>query len=392
MENVMSRRNGKTAQGAGKMKKWDLTDMRAVLLLAGLCCFLWGSATPAIKTGYRLFGIEAGDTPSILLFAGVRFFMAGLLVILFYSLQKHHFVRPAKGSAPALFSLAATQTAGQYLFFYIGLSYASGVHGAIITGTNVFFSIVVASLVFHYEVLSFRKLFGCLLGFAGIVMVNLAGAGGESGSGVSFMGEGFVLIAQLFYAFSGALVKKYSKEFDVVMLSAVWMHLDELQRRKAMPNVAVLVRNGGVMIMSLRHGPVPPGRRMFEVSAEETIALAQPLGLRCTLGGLALAAVGAAMGGSLLGAVDYTAYVLLLYMGGLSAVAYTLWGILLKHNPVSRVTIFGFMNPMFGVILSAIFLGESAQALNGTTLAALVLVCLGIYVVNGGKMASEKTF
>ena len=61
------------------------------------------------------------------------------------------------------------------------------------------------------------------------------------------------------------------------------MHLDELQRRQAMPNVAALVRNGGVMIMSLRHGPVPPGRRMFEVSTEETIALAQPLGLRCAL-------------------------------------------------------------------------------------------------------------
>ena len=73
------------------------------------------------------------------------------------------------------------------------------------------------------------------------------------------------------------------EEFDVVMLTAVWMHLDELQRRQAMPNVSALVRNGGAMIMSLRHGPVPPGRRMFEVSAEETIALAQPLGLRCTL-------------------------------------------------------------------------------------------------------------
>ena len=80
-----------------------------------------------------------------------------------------------------------------------------------------------------------------------------------------------------------AVVRARGEEFDVVMLSAVWMHLDELQRRKAMLNVAVLVRNGGVMIMSLRHGPVPPGRRMFEVSAEETIALAQLLGLRCTL-------------------------------------------------------------------------------------------------------------
>ncbi|MBV9018410.1 MAG: class I SAM-dependent methyltransferase [Alphaproteobacteria bacterium] len=80
-----------------------------------------------------------------------------------------------------------------------------------------------------------------------------------------------------------AAVRVRGEEFDVVMLTAVWMHLDELQRRQAMPNVSALVRNGGAMIMSLRHGPVPPGRRMFEVSAEETIALAQPLGLRCTL-------------------------------------------------------------------------------------------------------------
>ena len=80
-----------------------------------------------------------------------------------------------------------------------------------------------------------------------------------------------------------AAVRPRCEEFDVVVLSAVWMHLDGLQRRHAMPNVAALVRNGGVMIMSLRHGPVPPGRRMFEVAAEETIALAQPLGLHCVL-------------------------------------------------------------------------------------------------------------
>jgi SAM-dependent methyltransferase len=80
-----------------------------------------------------------------------------------------------------------------------------------------------------------------------------------------------------------AAIRARGEEFDVVMLTAVWMHLDGLQRRRAMPNVAALVRNGGVMMMSLRHGPVPPGRRMFEVSAEETIALAQPPGLCCIL-------------------------------------------------------------------------------------------------------------
>ena len=78
-------------------------------------------------------------------------------------------------------------------------------------------------------------------------------------------------------------VRARDEQFDVVMMTAVWMHLDEQQRGQAMPNVAALVRDGGVMSMTLRHGPVPPGRRMFEVSAEETIGLAAPLGLSCVL-------------------------------------------------------------------------------------------------------------
>ena len=72
-----------------------------------------------------------------------------------------------------------------------------------------------------------------------------------------------------------ALLRTRGERFDVVMLTAVWMHLDAQQRRQAMPNLASLVRAGGAVIMMIRHGPVPAGRRMFEVSAEETIELAQ---------------------------------------------------------------------------------------------------------------------
>jgi SAM-dependent methyltransferase len=72
-----------------------------------------------------------------------------------------------------------------------------------------------------------------------------------------------------------AMLQRRGESFAVVMLTAVWMHLDPQQRRRAMPNLAALVREGGVMIMMIRHGPVPPGRRMFEVSAEETIELAR---------------------------------------------------------------------------------------------------------------------
>lgn len=111
-----------------------------------------------------------------------------------------------------------SQTILQYVFFYVGLSHATGVHGAIITGTNVFFSILFASLVFRYETLNGRKLAGCLLGLQ-VVIVNLSGSGSEGLFDVSFLGEGFVLLAQIFYAISSALVKKYSRQFDVVTLS-----------------------------------------------------------------------------------------------------------------------------------------------------------------------------
>ena len=304
------------------MKK--LTDLKIVVLLAGICCFLWGSATPAIKTGYELFAIDSADPASIILFAGWRFLLAGFLVILFHSIQSRRWVMPPKGAGRPILALAMAQTVLQYVFFYIGLANATGVHGAIITGSNVFVAILFASLVFHYEKLTARKVLGCVLGFAGIVVMNLSGGVGEGFFQVSLLGEGFVFIAQIFYALSSAFVKRYSKEFDVVTLS----------------------------------------------------------GYQFMLGGVILIAVGMIFGGNVSGAQSVAAYVLLLYMALISAVAYTLWGILLKYNPVSRVTVFGFMNPMFGVLLSAIFLGESAQALSLNALAALILVCLGIYVVN----------
>lgn len=80
-----------------------------------------------------------------------------------------------------------------------------------------------------------------------------------------------------------ALLRARRQAFDLVMLTAVWMHLDQRQRRDAMPRVAALLRRGGVMIISLRHGPAPPGRRMFDVSAEETAVLAQAEGLTLVL-------------------------------------------------------------------------------------------------------------
>jgi SAM-dependent methyltransferase len=80
-----------------------------------------------------------------------------------------------------------------------------------------------------------------------------------------------------------SVLRVRNETFDVIMLTAVWMHLDEEQRCKAMPIVASLLSVTGILIMSLRHGPVPCGRRMFEVTAAETVQLAAQQGLQPVL-------------------------------------------------------------------------------------------------------------
>lgn len=301
-----------------------LTDRKNVFLLAMLSCFLWGSATPAIKIGYQMFSIGSADTSSIILFAGIRFFLAGLLVVLFQSLLRRRFLRPQKEALPSIFALSLAQTAVQYLFFYIGLAHTTGVHGTIISGMGGFISILMASLLFHYESLTPAKILGCVAGFAGILIMNLSGQDTGSLFDVSFLGEGFVFLSQISYAVSGILIKRFSGRFDVVMLS----------------------------------------------------------GWQFTVGGLMMIAAGAAGGGQIALTGRPEAYLLLLYLALISAVAYSVWGILLKHNPISRVSIFTFLTPLFGVLLSAVFLGEWEQAFSAKTLAALLLVCGGIYTVN----------
>lgn len=78
-----------------------------------------------------------------------------------------------------------------------------------------------------------------------------------------------------------ALLAGRVQGFDLLTLTAVWMHLDQPERELAMPRLVSLMRPGALLFMSLRHGPVPHGRRMFEVSLEETVALAEACGLQC---------------------------------------------------------------------------------------------------------------
>ena len=107
-----------------------------VFLLAMLCCTLWGSAAPFIKWGYKLFNIEG--VPSILMFAGIRFTLAGFLVILFGSFLQKKVLVAKKENIQGICTLALFQTAGQYFFYYIGLSHTYSTAFAIASTANLY--------------------------------------------------------------------------------------------------------------------------------------------------------------------------------------------------------------------------------------------------------------
>ena len=292
-----------------------------IALGAILCCALWGSATPFIKIGYLLM-LPVRDTASTILFAGIRFAFAGLITILIYSIARKRLLFPKKENIKKVATVSCFQTIIQYIFFYIGLANTSGVKGTVLSGSNAFFALLVASLIFRQEKLTLKKIIACILGFCGIVLVNLNGLDFT----LNFTGDCFVLFSTIAYAVSSVLMKRYSKAEDPVVIS----------------------------------------------------------GYQFLMGGIVMILIGMGCGGHVL-ISGVKSYAVLTYLAFLSAVAYALWGVLLKYNPVSKVTIYSFTIPVFGVILSNLLLNEQSKVSAVNLVLTLVLICTGIIILNYKK-------
>lgn len=295
-------------------------------LSALLCCALWGSATPSMKILLSLL-ISDGSIPSTILLAGVRFLMAGIITVAIYSIARKKLLVFKKENLSKVLTVGSLQTVLQYIFYYIGLTNTTSVKGTIASGTSAFFGVLVASLIFKQEKLTLKKIIACLLGFAGIVLINLRGLE----FAMKFIGEGFVILSTVAYAFSLVFVKRYSKYEDPVVIS----------------------------------------------------------GYQFIFGGAFMILLGGALGGKIsFQSVD--GVLILIYLAVISAVAYALWGTLLKYNPLSRVSVFSFSTPIFGTILSFILLSESSGVDPVNLIITLALVSGGILLLNYQKKEENK--
>lgn len=176
-----------------------------------------------------------------------------------------------------------------------------------------------ASLIFHYEKITARKALGCFIGFLGILFMNISGASAS----FSFVGEGFVLMSQFCGSISAAFIKKFTQNQNAVLLS----------------------------------------------------------GYQFSLGGILLAITGYLMGGHITFGFNLGLLVLI-HLALVSAIAYTIWGLLLSVNPVSKIGVYMCVTPIIGVILSSVVLHESNQAFQLSSLIALLLVSLSVFLVN----------
>ena len=290
----------------------------SAVLMAIFCNILFGSAIPMIKLGYEQFNISS-NIFSPILFAGIRFFISGIFVFLIDWIMHKKVPTVQKGNKLTVLFVALTYTFLQYVCSYIGISNTAGASASVINSTSVFIAAILAHFIYKDDKLTVKKLVGCLIGFAGVVLACLTGGG--IGSGFTFMGEGFVLLTAFFFVLGSIINKKAAQKNTSFTITAY--------------NLLI----GGALLIVVG---------LIGYNGEMTVT---PLGI-----------------------------LVLLYLIFVSSVGFTIWSMLLRKHPIGSISVFNFILPVAGTIFSAIFLGENIFTWQYGV--AALAVCVGIIIVN----------
>lgn len=274
----------------------SIKNYKVAAALAIFCTLLWGTAFPFIKVGYAQFGIEGNDIGSKLLFAGARFTLAGIMVLLIFLVKNKRLPKIEKSGILPVMLLGSVQTFGQYIFTYIGIGFTSGANTSVITACATFFTVLFAPLFFKSDKLNVCKIIGCILGFCGVLCVN-------SGGGVTadmLFGDFMILMSTLSAAAGNFISKGIVRDREPISVT----------------------------------------------------------GFQLSFGGILLLIAGFIAGGKL-NFSSIKALLVLFWLAFVSAAAFAIWTALLKHHHASRICVFNLLVPVFGTLLSGIMLGES---------------------------------
>ena len=268
-----------------------------VVVFALTAAIAWGWAFPLIKVGFSAFGITADMTGSKMLFAGIRFAVAGLIVLSVARSNGRSFKTGKLIDWRFILAFALMNTTLHYFFFYVGMSHSEGSRAAILNSLSTFLVVLLACACFKSDKLTTRKILGCVVGFSGILALNLGGA--ESGQ-FTWLGDGMIILNAICGACANLMTRGLSRRVDVFVGT----------------------------------------------------------GYSLTIGGFLLIIPGLAFGGTLPN-VNMLGIVCLLLLIAISAIGFALYNKLLSCNPVGKVAIYNSLIPIVGAVTSCLCLGET---------------------------------
>ena len=271
-----------------------------VVVFALTAAIAWGWAFPLIKIGFNAFGIATDMTGSKMLFAGIRFAAAGLIVLSVARGSGRSFKMDIKKDWWFFLAFALMNTTLHYFFFYVGMSHSEGSRAAILNSLSTFLVVLLACACFKSDKLTSRKILGCAVGFSGILALNLGGT--ESGQ-FTWLGDGMIILNAICGACANLMTRGLSHRVDVFVGT----------------------------------------------------------GYSLTIGGLLLIIPGIAFGGTLPN-VNILGIVCLLLLIAISAIGFALYNKLLSLNPVGKVAIYNSLIPIVGAVTSCLCLGETFHA------------------------------
>ena len=271
-----------------------------VTVFALTAAIAWGWAFPLVKIGFTAFGITPVMTGSKMLYAGMRFASAGLIILATARSRELSFKPVNARDWWYILAFALMNTTLHYLFFYIGMSHSAGSRAAILNSMSTFLVVLLACICFKSDRMTSRKLLGCIIGFGGIMALNIGS--GDSGR-VTWLGDGMIAINTVCAALAGLMVRGLNRRINVVVGT----------------------------------------------------------GYSLTIGGLLLIIPALLMGGTL-PVVSAKGIICLLLLITISATGFALYNKLLSCNPIGKVAIYNSLIPVVGSVTSCICLNETFYA------------------------------
>lgn len=251
------------------------------------CALLWGSAFPAIKIAFTY--MDSTSFTMRLAFAGMRFTIAGLVLLLILPDVGKQFRNAHKGS---LWGVTLLQVGIQYALFYWGMALCSGVVSAIINATGSFWWVLLAPFFHRATWPRGSQLLILLLGFTGVCMAVYRGEGTGQ---VSIFGSLLILLATICATIASLLVRHLGRQVSVRFIT----------------------------------------------------------GYALAVGGAMLLVAGAPSLPSFFAQAGWQLWTITLYLSFVSAVAFSLWYYLITRFDITTLSGYRYLIPIAGVLESA---------------------------------------